>query len=278
MKPSRIITIFLISLTLLLAGCQAIRLNLPLLAPTASVMVMPTPSAVAPTAVAPVATVQAVPTPTAAPTIPVYAPVIDPADFVKGVNNPYYPLKPGRTMSYTGKKGKVSLREQVVISKKTRVVMGVTCMEVADSVWEGGKLAQKTLKWYAQDKEGNVWYFGADAKQYKNGKVSGMAGSWQAGAGGAQPGIMMLAHPTRGDTYRQDYLKGVVEDMAYVVSLDGALKVPYHAYKNLLITLNWSNLTPGVIENRYYAKNVGFVYSEMVQGGKGELKLVKIKK
>jgi len=181
-------------------------------------------------------------------------------------------------MTYAGKKGKVGLREQVAVSKKTRVVMGVTCMEVADTVWEGGKLAQKTLEWYAQDKDGNVWYFGAEAKQYKNGKVTGMDGSWQAGAGGAQPGIMMLANPTRGDTYRQDYLKGVVEDMAYVVSLDGALKVPYHAYKNLLITLNWSNLTPGVIENRYYAKNVGFVYSEMVQGGKGELKLVKIKK
>jgi hypothetical protein len=277
MKPSRITTLFLISIILLLTGCQLVKFNLPVFAPSPSPTVMPSATAVPPTA-----TVQALPTPTVAPTAapkaPVYAPVIDPANFVIGVNNPYFPLKPGRSMTYTGKKGKVSLREQVAVTKNTRVVMGVTCMEVVDTLWESGKLAQKTLRWYAQDKDGTVWYFGAEAKQYKKGKVSGMDGSWQAGAGGAQPGIIMLAHPTRGDTYRQDYLEGVVEDMAYVVSLDGALKVPYHAYKNLLITLNWSNLTPTVIEDHYYAKGVGFVYSEIVQGGKGEMKLVKIKK
>ena len=273
MKRSRISTLFLLSLTLLLAGCQAIRLKLPVFAPTASPVVIPTPTAIPPTV-----TVQATPTPTAVPTIEIYAPAIAQANFVKTVNNPYYPLKPGRTFTYTGKNEKLSVRKEIVVSKKTRVVMGVTCIEVVDSVWVAGKLAQKTLEWYAQDKEGNVWYFGADAKQYKSGKITGSAGSWQAGVNGAQPGIIMRAKPTLGDNYRQNYLKGTVEDMGYVVSLDGALKVPYHAYKNLLITLQWSNLTPGIIENRYYAKGVGFVYSEMVKGGTGELKLAKIKK
>jgi len=273
MKRSRITIIFLIFLALLLAGCQAIRLSLPVFTPTASPAVIPTPTEF-PLA----ATVQAAPTPTAAPTVEIYAPAIDPANFVKTVNNPYYPLKSGRTFTYTGKKEKLSLRKEVVVSKKTRVVMGVTCTQVADSVWVSGKLAQKTLEWYAQDKEGNVWYFGADAKQYTSGKITGSAGSWQAGVNGAMPGIIMLANPTRGDTYRQSYLKGTIEDMGYVVSLDGALKVPYHAYKDLLITLQWSNLTPDIIENRYYAKEVGFIYSELVQGGTGELKLAKVKK
>jgi hypothetical protein len=273
MKRNRITIIFLISLALLLAGCQAIRLKLPVFTPTASPAVIPTPTAIPPTA-----TVQAAPTPTAAPTVEIYAPAIDPANFVKGVNNPYYPLKPGRTLTYTGKKEKVTVSKQITISKKTKVVMGVTCIAVVDSEWVAGKLAQKTVEWYAQDKEGNVWYFGADAKQYTSGKLTGSAGSWQAGVNGAQPGIIMLANPTRGDTYRQNYLKGSIEDMSYVVSLDGALKVPYHAYKDLLITLQWSNLTPGIIENRYYAKGVGLVYSELVQGGTGELKLAKVKK
>ncbi len=273
MKRSKITILFLISLTLLSAGCQAIRLKLPVFVPTSSPTVMPTPTAIPPTA-----TVQAAPTPTAAPAVEIYAPVVDPSNFVKTVNNPYYPLKPGRSFTYTGKKEKLSLRKEIVVSKKTRVVMGVRCTEVADSMWVAGKLAQKTLEWYAQDKDGNVWYFGADAKQYKSGKIIGSAGSWQAGVNGAQPGIIMRAKPTLGDNYRQNYLKGTVEDMGYVVSLDGALKVPYHAYKDLLITLQWSNLTPDIIENRYYARGVGFVYSEIAQGGTGELKLAKIKK
>ena len=31
---------------------------------------------------------------------------------------------------------------------------------VDDRAWEGGQLIEKTHDWFAQDKEGNVWYFG----------------------------------------------------------------------------------------------------------------------
>jgi hypothetical protein len=31
---------------------------------------------------------------------------------------------------------------------------------VDDRAWEGGQLIEKTYDWFAQDKEGTVWYFG----------------------------------------------------------------------------------------------------------------------
>ena len=55
--------------------------------------------------------------------------------------------------------------------------MGVKCVVVDDRVWAGGKLTEKTFDWYAQDKKGNVWYFGEDSKEYKHGEVLSTKGS-----------------------------------------------------------------------------------------------------
>ena len=45
-----------------------------------------------------------------------------------------------------------------------------------------GDLVEDTFDWYAQDKAGNVWYFGEDTKEYKNGRVVSTEGSWRAGS------------------------------------------------------------------------------------------------
>jgi hypothetical protein len=71
----------------------------------------------------------------------------------------------------------------------------------------------------------NVWYFGEHVTEYKNGEVTGHEGSWESGVEGAEPGIVMPAKPKFGDTYRQEYSKGVSEDRARVVRLDGSATV-----------------------------------------------------
>ncbi len=60
-----------------------------------------------------------------------------------------------------------------------------------------GELIEGTFDWHAQDKEGTVWYFGEDTKEYENGKVTSTEGSWEAGVDGAKPAIMMQADPKR---------------------------------------------------------------------------------
>jgi hypothetical protein len=57
------------------------------------------------------------------------------------------------------------------VTHQTKKVMGVECVVVDDRAWEDGKLIEKTYDWFAQDKEGTVWYFGEDTKEYENGKV-----------------------------------------------------------------------------------------------------------
>ena len=68
----------------------------------------------------------------------------------------------------------------MTVTHSTKRIMGVKCMVVKDRVFAQGKLGEKTFDYYAQDKKGNIWYFGEDSKEYKNGKVStgGLLGSW----------------------------------------------------------------------------------------------------
>ena len=197
-----------------------------------------------------------------------YAPTIDPANFVTVIDNPFFALKPGTTQIYEGKTDKGFEHEEVRVSTDVKTILGVPCVTVFDTVKLDGKLKEATLDWYAQDKQGNVWYFGEDSKDYKDGKVVSTKGSWIAGVNGAQPGYLMKAKPTLGETYRQEYYKGGAEDMAKVVSLTESAVLPQGSSKNLLMVKEWSALdSPPVYEYKYYENGVGLV---MVKGGTGK--------
>jgi len=129
---------------------------------------------------------------------------------------------------------------------------------------------------YAQDRDGNVWYFGEDTKEFESDGTVSTAGSWQGGVDGAQPGILMLAQPQVGDTYRQEYYAGEAEDMAEVLSLAESITVPYGSFEDVLSTRDWTPLEPSIAENKYYAPGVGLVREEIVQGGSGIVELISV--
>jgi hypothetical protein len=187
-----------------------------------------------------------------------YAPKIDPGNFVTTIDNPYFPLTPGTTKIFEGKTDAGLEHEQMQVTSTTKVIMGVTCVTVTDTVTLAGKLEEVTTDWYAQDKQGNVWYFGEDSKAYKNGKVVSTKGSWLAGINGAYPGYVMKANPTPNETYRQEYQKGEAEDWATIISLNESATVPQGSYKNVRMTKEWSALdNPPAYEYKYYAKDIG---------------------
>ena len=151
-----------------------------------------------------------------------YNPAINPANFLSEVNNPYFTLRPGATYTYKSH-GKNGIEfNKVIVTNQTRKVMGVTVRVVLDRVWLNDRLIEETYDWYAQDKEGNVLYFGEDSKAYRKGRPVSTEGSWEAGVDGAKPGIVMQAQPRPGVAYRQEYKAGQAEDMGQVVSLGRA--------------------------------------------------------
>jgi hypothetical protein len=207
-----------------------------------------------------------------------YDPVINPDDFLHATENEYMPLVVGTVWEYEGdtEEGKETIR--VVVTPETKTILGVTCAVVRDTVKLNGELIEDTYDWFANDKDGNVWYFGEDSKDYEKNVVVSTAGSWEAGVSGAKPGIVMRAHPQVGDTYRQEFLKGSAEDMAEVLNLNESVSVKTGSYKDVLRTKEWTPLEPDVVEHKFYAKGVGLVLETVVKGGKGRIELVRVTK
>jgi hypothetical protein len=182
-----------------------------------------------------------------------YAPTINPANFVATVDSPLYPLVPGTLTTFEGGGETIEVR----VTSNTKVILGVTCVEVRDTVTVGGEVTEDTLDWYAQDRDGNVWYFGEDTKEYEGGVVVSTEGSWEAGVDGAKPGYVMKAAPAVGDTYRQEYLACEAEDQADVLATDESVTVPAGTYDHCLKTHDYTPLEPALNEEKYYCPGVG---------------------
>ena len=204
-----------------------------------------------------------------------YAVTIKPASFTDQITNRYFPLKLGRYV-YEGTKEGVKTRSEMVVTADRKMVMGVRCVVIHDSVFVADKLEEETFDWYAQDARGNVWYFGEDSKELDAaGKVKSTHGSWEAGVNGAQPGIIMGAHPAVGDRYQQEYAKGVAEDFAKVLSVNESVQVTAGAFRDVVKTEDLTALDPSKLEHKWFAPGVGFVKGEMVKGGAERTQLIR---
>lgn len=203
-----------------------------------------------------------------------YRPALDPADVVDGIDNPYLPLTPGSSWVYEATADGETERIEVVVTSDRREVMGISAVVVRDTATVNGELVEDTFDWFAQDREGNVWYLGEDTTEYENGRPANTAGAWEAGVDGALPGIVMPADPTIGQAYRQEYLPGEAEDMGEVIRQGESETVPFGSFDDLLVTRDWTPLEPDTIEEKYYAPGVGLVLEVKTAGGEGRVELV----
>ena len=204
--------------------------------------------------------------------------------------NPYLPLFPGNKWVYLKEtEDGIERITTQVSTTKIREIMGVQVIVVDDIVevmLEGEDefvLEEKTEDYYAMDDEGNIWYMGEESSHFdpETGEFERDGGSWIAGetedelGNLAQPGVLMYASPVPGMLYRQEYLFGIAEDMATVISnnfeleletsVDGTiysivhddvLKTHEYAAHELSVTESL------VTEFKYYVQGIGKVIEE----------------
>ena len=199
-----------------------------------------------------------------------YDPVIDPGSFVEGVDNPLFPLRPGTTYIYENRLATGTERTEVMVTHNRRVIAGVGCVEVRSVTTSAGALQEDALDWFAQDRDGNVWYFGENSKEYANGLVVGLSGSWMSGENGAKPGLIFEAHPQAGQRYRQEYLPGSAEAVREILALDGSVTVSTGSYTGCVVTEDLSALEPDETETKYFAPGVGLVQTVYTATGDHE--------
>lgn len=196
---------------------------------------------------------------------------VDPANFVSFVDNRYFPLTPGRSYRFQQAGGAEALL--IEVTTQTKVVMGVTTIVVRETATVAGQVVEISENWYAQDRDGNVWYFGEATQDYENGVPTSTAGSWEAGVNNAVPGIIMKASPQHGDTYFQEFAPDVAQDMATVASTGNTVTTPLDTYSDVLRTKEWTPLEGNSVEHKYYAPGVGLILEE---SGSSRLELVQI--
>jgi len=186
-------------------------------------------------------------------------------DFVMRVDNPWFPLTPGTVYVYRGIKDGKPSRDVVTVSRATRMIEGVKATSVHDDLYVEGRLEERTTDWYAQDRAGNVWYFGEATKELdSHGRVTTREGSWEDGRHGAEAGVFMPAHPRVGQSFRQEYYAGHADDHFKIVALR----------ETSLTTHEWTPLEPGVLDQKVYRRGTGTTSEDSLKGGSEHLHLV----
>ncbi|HEY7660752.1 MAG TPA: hypothetical protein VIC58_09175 [Actinomycetota bacterium] len=203
--------------------------------------------------------------------------VLDPADFVAVIDNPFWPMAPGTVwISRESASRGGGQRVVVTVTDRTREILGIDATVVHDKVTERGELVENTFDWYAQDECGNVWYMGENTKEYEDGEVVSTSGSWEAGVDGAQPGVVMPADPRVGLAYRQEFYADEAEDAAEVLSLNEQAQVPFGHFTDVLLTKEYTPLAPRILEYKLYARGIGPVLAIGISGGSDREELVRV--
>jgi hypothetical protein len=207
---------------------------------------------------------------------------LDPADFTTRITNPWWPMSVGSRWVYreTAPDG-TKQRDVVVVLPKTKTIANhVTARAVSDVATEDGVPVEVTRDYYAQDRCGNVWYFGEATTEYENGKPVSTAGSFEAGVDGAEAGVIVPARPTQGMRYRQEQYAGHAEDRAEVFSLREQVEVPFGHFGrgHVLMTRETNPLEPKVLEYKFYARGLGPVLAVGVSGTADREELVRYTK
>ena len=192
---------------------------------------------------------------------------INPADFQATIDNPMFPLSSLGPKVFEGEEPDpdtgelIQTRLESTVLADTDTVAGVEVLVLEEKDYENGEIVERTLDYFAQHKDGSVWYFGERVDGYEGGKVVGHEGQWLAGEGDNQPGIYMPAEPRVGEEFAQEMAPGIAEDRFKVVALDQAVTTPAGDFSGCLKTEDFSPLD-NVTEYKYYCPGVGLVREE----------------
>jgi hypothetical protein len=183
--------------------------------------------------------------------------------------NEYFILEPGFRLVLEGGNEKVA----VTVLDETKTITGVvderdssttvTTRVVEEREWKDDELIEVSRNFFAIcPTTKDVFYFGEEVDDYKDGQVTSHGGAWLAGENGARAGLIMSGDPKAGMKYYQEIAPDVALDRAEVVSLDETLDTPAGEFSNSLMTQEGTALNPNEKEFKTYAPGIGLIQEE----------------
>jgi hypothetical protein len=188
----------------------------------------------------------------------------DPTEFSTNVDHPFVPLSSVRRTVHEGRErdsdtGKmIEVRVDSRVMDGTKRVAGVPVTVVAVKEYENRELVESTLDYFAQRRDGSIWYLGERVDDYEQGKIVGHGGQWLAGENNAKPGLFMPAHPKVGQRFKQERAPGVAEDVSKVVGPGLEVTTRAGSFDDCIKTRDFAPLDKHT-EFKFYCDGVGLV-------------------
>ena len=200
--------------------------------------------------------------------------------------NPYVSVAAGHT--YVLRAGEEGEETVVVhVTEDAREVLGVMCRVVVDIVIETSldedtgeveyEAVEVTDDWFAQTSAGDIVYCGEISRNYEDGILRDLDGSFEAGLDFAKSGFLTLNTPVWGLAHRQEYSLGEAEDIVQYVGFDTAPTAeeggdnpnPKYACGSdgCLQTFDFAPIDPESTEYKYYLPGTGFVLAVAMEDG-----------
>ena len=187
--------------------------------------------------------------------------------------NPWFPLVQGNVWIYEASgidEDGEEVEEEIVVTVTgdVKLIEGIRCLVVNDTGSEDGEVLEDTDDWFAQDKDGNIWYCGEiseeretfDGDEPPEPELISLEGSWKSGREDGKAGMLLPFAPTVGQVFRQEVLFGDAEDIIEIESLAGTESAEAASCsETCLVTLDYTPLEPGEFENKYYAPGIGLI-------------------
>ena len=186
-----------------------------------------------------------------------------------GRQNPYFSLNPGDQVTLEGEDDGEAVKVEITVENETKTItfttrsgvkMSLLARVIVEKEWSDGELVEISHNWFSRCRQTNdVFYFGEAVDLYQNGQVVGHSGSWEAGVGGAQPGIIIPARFLLGSRYFQEQAPGVALDRSENVGMNFSMRLAGKTFKNCVAVAETTPLEPGHVSDKVYCPGVGLV-------------------
>ena len=180
---------------------------------------------------------------------------VNKTDLLPTGTNAYITMQPGRVLRL--KSGIDTLT--ITVLPNTQEIDGITTGILEERETKHGTLVEVSRNFFATDRRtGDVYYFGEDVDNYKDGKVISHESAWRAGTGGARFGLMIPATPEVGQAFYQEIAPKVAMDRVEVISSSATVKTPAGTFERC-VHLRETTPLESDVSHKYYAPGIGLV-------------------
>ncbi len=172
--------------------------------------------------------------------------------------NRFFSLEPGHQLIMESSSEKVV----ITVLEQTKKIGNVKTRVIEEREEKNGKLAEVSRNFFAICKEhGDVFYFGEEVDDYKDGRIVAHSGAWRADEANSKAGIIMPGTILLGARHYQEIAPNAM-DRAEIISDDVTMETPAGIFKNCIRVEETTGLDPDEKCYKTYAPGVGLIQDE----------------